>query len=192
MTENPIELFKTWFQEASAQDNEANAFSLATVDEKNHAQNRIVLLKHYDERGFVFYTNLNSKKSKELQQNPSASICFYWKNIYKQIRIEGHAELVSDTEADQYFQTRPRDSQISAWASKQSEAMLSENELMERFALYTEQFKNAPVPRPPFWSGYRIIPHKIEFWTGGKSRLHSRVIFEYNAGSTWKKECLFP
>jgi pyridoxamine 5'-phosphate oxidase len=150
-----------------------------------------VLLKEFDERGFVFYTNLESRKSGELKQNPKAALCFYWMPLERQVRIEGDIERVSDSQADAYFATRHRDSQIGAWSSKQSQELASPNNLLQAIADNMARFEGGPVPRPPFWSGWRLVPRKIEFWQQGDFRLHDRKIFFRDDGK-WQVSHLYP
>jgi len=151
----------------------------------------LVLLKEVDERGFVFYTNLESRKATELFANPHAALCFLWKSLDRQVRIEGVVELVGDAEADAYFATRPRDSQIGAWASDQSQPLASRTELERRVSEFSQRFGNEAVPRPPYWSGFRLIPQRIEFWQERPFRLHDRILF-VREGEEWRRERLFP
>jgi pyridoxamine 5'-phosphate oxidase len=153
---------------------------------------RAVLLKGADERGFVFYTNFESRKAEELFANPHAALCFHWKSLQRQVRIEGTVSLVSDDEADAYFASRPRDSQIGAWASDQSRPVADRAELERRFASFTRQYAERPVvPRPAYWSGFRVRPERVEFWQERPFRLHDRVLFT-REGETWRKQRLFP
>jgi pyridoxamine 5'-phosphate oxidase len=152
---------------------------------------RAVLLKGFDERGFVFYTNLESRKSLELYENPRAALSFHWKSLRRQVRIEGVAREIGEEEADAYFATRPRDSQVGAWASDQSRPLASRALLEARFAELDRRFGEGPVPRPNFWSGFRIAPERIEFWQERPSRLHDRLLFT-RAGSGWRRQRLYP
>jgi pyridoxamine 5'-phosphate oxidase len=193
MNEEIITLFKTWYEEALKNDqlHEPNTMSVATASKDGKPSVRILLLRGYDHRGFCFYTNLTSKKGKELAENPYASLCFYWDHIDKQVRIDGKVERLSEKEADQYFANRQRGSQIGAWASKQSMKMDSDEELIKRVKTITEQFKGQTIPRPPFWSGYRLIPNEIEFWDKKEFRLHKRLQYTKTTHG-WKSSILFP
>ena len=191
---DPIDLFNEWFAEARTcgQIAEPLAMTLATTDEDGMPWPRTVLLKDVTDRGFTFFTNLGSAKSHQLQQNPKAGLCFYWMPLDKQVRILGQAQLVSDDEADAYFETRPRDSQLGAWASRQSEPLAAREDLERRFQEYTEKFEGRDVPRPEFWSGYRIAPEMIEFWLRAPHRLHHRRVYRRQADGTWKSQLLYP
>jgi pyridoxamine 5'-phosphate oxidase len=192
---DPIEEFRALFTQAQAVDRarlpDPTAMSLATVSPDGAPSVRIVLLKGVDERGFVFYTNLDSRKGRELTATPRAALCFYWPALDTQIRVEGTVEAVSEAEADAYFASRARDSQIGAWASMQSETLASMDELRERVAEVEARFVNQPVPRPPRWSGLRVKPSSIEFWHAGEHRLHERRRFERD-GDRWTMRRLFP
>lgn len=165
--------------------------TLATVDSKGQPSARIVLLKAFDERGFVFYTNLDSRKSREMKQNSKAALCFYWMPLERQVRIEGKVEPVSAAEADAYFATRPRESRIGAWSSKQSSPLDSRDTLVRAVAETTKKFEGQDVPRPEFWSGWRVIPETIEFWQQGESRLHDREVYTRTGGG-WTVNRLYP
>lgn len=173
-----------------------NAMSVATVDADGRPSNRIVLLKAHDERGFVFYTNYEGRKGRELLDNPECALCFHWPPLERQVRIEGRAEPVAREEADAYFATRARESQLGAWASHQSERMDAPDALEQRLAEMTERFADGAVPRPPHWSGFRVVPRRIEFWTNRPSRLHERELFVRDEHApqaiAWRVEHLFP
>jgi pyridoxamine 5'-phosphate oxidase len=170
---------------------EPTAMSLATVDEDARPSVRILLLKGFDERGFVFYTNEMSRKGRQLFHNKEVALCFYWSTLDKQIRIEGQVERTSDKEADDYFATRERISQLGAWASKQSSVLPELHELKSRFAKYENKFAKGTVPRPPFWGGYRVQPRSIEFWSKGDYRLHDRELY-YKKDGEWSFTHLYP
>ena len=176
----PFEIFEKWFNEASlnSQIVEPSAMCLATSNQDNKPSARMVLLKKFDERGFCFYTNLTSRKGQELKHNLSVSLCFYWGILGRQIRIEGEVESVSQIEADEYFASRRRESRIGAWASKQSQKMENWQEFENRITEISNQFKNQEIPRPVFWSGFRVKPQKIEFWEEGDFRIHRRHLYE--------------
>ena len=188
---DPIEIFRALYRRASEDLTEPDAMVLATVDPSGKPSARYVLLKGVDQRGFVFYTNLGSRKAQALAANPDAALCFYWGPIGIQVRIEGSVERVADTEADAYFATRSRDSQIGAWASDQSAALESRSLLDQRVAETNARFEGKPVSRPPFWSGFRVIPRAIEFWTRDAARLHVRERFERD-GVNWRRTLLYP
>jgi pyridoxamine 5'-phosphate oxidase len=192
---DPIEEFRTLFARAQAVDRarlpDPTAMALATVGAEGAPSVRIVLLKAVDERGFVFYTNLLSRKGRELAATRLAALCFYWAPLDVQIRIEGSVEPVSDAEADAYFASRARDSRIGAWASTQSETLESMALLRERVVAAEARFGTGPVPRPPHWSGWRVRPRRIEFWHAGEFRLHERRVFERD-GEQWTMRRLFP
>lgn len=188
----PIELFTEWYNEAQELPYKEPSFmTLATATKDGVPSARVILLKGYDEQGFVFYTNLTSRKGKELRENPNAALCFYWMELGRQIRIEGQVERVTEKEADNYFAGRRRESQIGAWASKQSSAMEHEHDFPERIKDIKDQFGEGPVPRPPFWSGFRLLPSSIEFWQEGEFRLHTRIRYVKNGGK-WDVERLYP
>lgn len=190
--EDPIVLFNDWFQEASKTElNDPNAMSLATVGADGKPSVRIVLLKSITNGNFVFFTNLDSRKGHDLKANKYAALCFHWKSLHCQVRIEGAVEPVSDAEADAYFVTRPVGSQIGAWASKQSHLLKDRSELEEALATYSLKFGDDHIPRPPHWSGFRIIPQEIEFWEEQPFRLHNRLVYTRN-GSSWLTKKLYP
>jgi len=188
---DPIALFQQLYAEAAKLHPEPDAMVLSTVDAGGEPSGRFVLLKGVDARGFVFYTNLESRKARALTVNPRAALTFYWPGIARQVRVEGAVERVSDAEADTYFATRPRESQLGAWASKQSAAMASRADLDARIAGVEAKFAGKPVPSPPFWSGFRVVPRSIEFWTRESARLHVREHFERTADS-WSRTLLYP
>lgn len=188
----PFDLFARWFAEAeAAEPNDANAMALATVDADGQPSVRVVLMKDYDPRGFVFYTNLQSDKGRALLANPRAGLDFHWKSLRRQVRIQGPVSVVSDAEADEYFAVRPRDSQIGAWASAQSRPLASRAVFEAEIAEVAARYEGAPVPRPPHWSGFRIAPARLEFWQDRPFRLHDRVIFTPEAGG-WRVHRLYP
>ena len=197
----PFTRFAEWLARAVAElprhcFPDPNAMSLATVDADGRPSNRIVLLKAHDERGFVFYTNYEGRKGRELLAHPECALCFHWPPLERQIRIEGRAEPVAPAEADAYFASRARESQLGAWASHQSERMDAPDALEQRLAEMTQRFAGGPVPRPPHWSGFRVVPRRMEFWTNRPSRLHERELFvrddDAPAETPWRVEHLFP
>mgnify|MGYP002777145634 CR=1 FL=1 len=192
VVEDPYKLFKKWYDEWCAfEKNEPSAMTLATCNKEGQPSARVVLLKAYDSRGFVFFTNYTSHKAHDLQENPKASLNFFWKPLGKQIRIDGHVEKATDHESDGYFETRSRESQIGAWSSKQSNIIREPDELAKRVKEFSESFKGQPVPRPPFWGGYRVIPEKIEFWQEGAHRLHTRLVYK-NVNGKWETHLIYP
>jgi len=191
-TEQPIELFLEWFEEAKAAESVLpEAMSVASVGADGRPASRMVLLKGADARGFVFYTNLNSRKGAEIQANAHVALLFHWKSLKRQIRIEGPAEAVSDEEADAYFATRDRGAQIGAWASDQSAPMSGRFDLEKKVAEFTAKFGVGKIARPPFWSGLRVVPDRYEFWSDGRFRLHDRLIY-IRDGDAWQTDRLFP
>jgi pyridoxamine 5'-phosphate oxidase len=196
---DPFGLFRQWMADAEKSEPEdPNAMALATADASGVPSVRMVLLKGVDERGFVFYTNLESRKGVQLGQNPNAALCFHWKSLKRQVRVEGPVELVSDAEADEYYHSRPRGSQIGAWASRQSRPLEGRWELEKRVAEFTAKHAIGTIPRPPHWSGFRVLPNRIEFWHDRPFRLHDRVVFHRASQSGggpdegWTTERLFP
>jgi len=192
--ENPIDLFHAWFKDASASEPaDPNAVALATSTPDGRPSVRMVLMKHADDEGFVFYTNLTSRKGGELRSNPHAALGFHWKSLTRQVRVEGAVEPVTDAEADAYFASRHKMSQIGAWASKQSTPLAGRFELEKRIAKYTAKFNIGEVPRPEFWSGFRLRPIAIEFWQQETFRLHDRLVYRRpTPGEPWTTERLFP
>lgn len=189
----PFEQFERWFKKADASEPEfANAVALATATPAGAPSLRMVLIKGWDETGFVFYTNTRSRKGVELKKNDQAALLFHWKSQKRQIRIEGRITPVSQKEADQYFATRPRGAQIGAWASDQSRVMSGRHELKKRVALTTAKYLGRKIPRPSYWSGYRLIPEVFEFWANRRFRLHDRELYTLQKDGSWNKEWLFP
>lgn len=193
-TEDPMALFHAWFEDAKSHEpNDANAMALATVDASGLPNVRMVLLKDADTSGFVFYTNCESAKGAELQANPKAALCFHWKSLRRQIRVRGPVSPVSDAEADAYFSSRARGSRIGAWASQQSRELESRFALEKAVAKYTAKFGVGEIPRPGYWSGFRLEPVEMEFWHDRPFRLHDRVVFRREKGEKdWSKLRLYP
>ena len=192
-TADPFGLFARWMQDArKSEPRDADAAALATVDSSGLPDVRMVLVKKFDERGFVFFTNSESAKGSELAGNPKAALVLYWKSLNRQIRIRGTVERVSEQESDDYFASRPRGAQIGAWASKQSRPLESRTALESAVARYEKQYSEK-VPRPPYWVGYRVVPLAIEFWADRPFRLHERLVFSRaTAGEPWARERLYP
>jgi len=188
---DPILEFQDLFARASTREPDATAVALATADATGAASVRMVLLKAVDASGFVFFTNYESRKARELDVNPRAALCFYWPAIGVQVRVEGGVERVAAAESEAYFATRPRESQLGAWASRQSRPLASAEALREELARTSARFEGQPVPRPPVWGGFRVRPQRIEFWHAGEHRLHDRVLYT-RAGEGWTVERLFP
>ena len=193
-SEDPIALFEEWMELARQREPEdANAMALATADGDGFPDVRMVLLKGADERGFVFYTNLESAKGLELKENSRAALCFHWKSLRRQIRVRGAVTPVSEAEADAYFASRAKDSQLGAWASKQSQPLEARFALERQVAVFAAKFGIGKVPRPPHWSGFRVTPVQIEFWRDRPFRLHDRLVFKRESASDpWRTERLYP
>ena len=192
LNEDPIDLFAKWYEEAKKTEvNDPNAMNLATISKDNKPSSRIVLLKSFSVKGFIFYTNTLSKKGNSLENNKYAALNFYWKSLLKQIRIEGEVTKVNKKEADEYFNSRPIDSRIGAWASSQSDYLKNRSELLKKVEIIREKFTNKSIVRPPHWTGYLVIPSLIEFWQNMPHRLHDRV--EYiKTESGWESRNLYP
>ena len=191
--DNPIELFKKWFSKAEESEiNDPNAVAIATSNKNNQPNVRMVLLKGLSDKGFVFYTNFNSKKGNELKENQKASMCFHWKSLRRQVRALGKVEEVSAKEADDYFYSRPYKNRIGAWASSQSKILDKRETFLNNIKDFEKKYPNQnKVPRPPHWSGWRLLPDEIEFWLDGEGRIHERLNYKKNNGK-WKKELLYP
>lgn len=192
MSETPFRLFGTWFEDAQrAEINDPNAMTVATVSPEGRPAARILLLKEWNEQGFVFYGNLGSRKARDMAGNPYVALLFHWKSLQRQIRIEGKVVPVADAQADAYFATRPRPSQLGAWASAQSSPLASRNIFEAGLHEAEARFTNQPVPRPPFWSGWRLTPDYFEFWQGVDFRLHDRRVFKQEPQG-WEEGRLYP
>tara|TARA_B100000029_G_scaffold451588_1_gene476264 strand:- start:1552 stop:2178 length:627 start_codon:yes stop_codon:yes gene_type:complete len=192
--ENPLDLFNEWFNEAKKTEiNDPNAFSLATADRNGIPSVRMLLLKSYNQKGFVFYTNFESKKSKDLKVNENASLCFHWKSLLRQIRITGKILKVSDKEADEYYKSRSYGSKIGAWASKQSAVLKSREELYKAIEDYKKKYPDEKnLPRPNYWSGWNLNPYEIEFWLNGENRIHERLKYLKKENGNWERFLLSP
>ena len=192
--EDPIHLFKVWMDEAKkSEPNDPNAVALATSNKNNLPSVRMVLLKDFNENGFVFYTNLDSQKGNELKSNPKAAMCFHWKSLLRQIRISGSVSMVTDEVADAYYNSRSYKSRIGAWASKQSKELNSRDELMVSIEKYKKKYSDEnKVPRPTHWSGWNLSPSTIEFWLDGDSRIHERLKYTKDSSGNWIKSLLSP
>jgi pyridoxamine 5'-phosphate oxidase len=190
---NPFQQFKTWFDQAlTARLPEPNAMTIATATLDGKPSARIVLLKDYDERGFVFYTNYESHKGQLLVANPWGAIAFWWAELERQVRIEGRVEKVSTTESDKYFRSRPVGSQLGAWVSNQSQVIENRQVLERRLEQLKQEYENKEVPRPPHWGGFRVVPEAIEFWQGRPSRLHDRLLYRRGEDGSWTIQRLSP
>ena len=192
--ENPIELFREWFNEAKKSEiNDPNALALGTSTKNGIPSVRMVLLKDFNENGFVFYTNLNSKKSEDIKSNSSASMCFHWKSLLRQIRILGKVNQVSKNDADAYYNSRSYGSRIGAWASKQSAILKNRDDLYKSIENFKKKFPDENnVPRPEHWSGWNLNPNEIEFWLDGENRIHQRLKYEKNSEGEWNRVLLSP
>ena len=192
--DNPIDLIEDWFNEAKKTEiNDPNALALATVGKNGIPSVRMVLLKDFNEKGFIFYTNLNSRKSTEIKSNPNASMCFHWKSLLRQVRIIGKLSNVSDMDADNYYNSRSYGSRIGAWASNQSSILKSRNELLKSIEEFKKKYSNEKnIPRPKHWSGWNLNPIEIEFWLDGKDRIHERLRYTRKDNNRWEKDLLSP
>ena len=189
---DPFILFEAWFAEARKTEvNDSNAMALATADARGRPSSRMVLLKGHGPDGFIFYTNFEGRKARDLLENPHAALLFHWKSLRRQIRIEGQVDAVDDATADAYFATRSRDSQLGAWASDQSRPLPDRQVFMDRFEEVSARFEGGAVPRPPHWSGFRVTSDRIEFWQDRAHRLHERRLFE-REGANWREGLLYP
>jgi len=191
---DPVDLFEIWMNEAQkTEPNDPNAVALGTSDQNNCPSIRMVLLKDFNKEGFVFYTNLNSQKGNELKDNPKAAMCFHWKSLLRQVRINGVVQKVSKEVADEYYNTRGYESRIGAWASKQSSILNNREELLNSIEKYKKKYNNKKeVPRPDHWSGWNLIPTNIEFWLDGDSRIHERLKYTKDGLGNWNKSLLSP
>ena len=192
LAEDPLVLFDAWFRDAAGRERLHDAMSLATVTADGRPAVRMVLLKSYGADGFVFYTNTHSRKGREIAAHPSAALCIHWKSTQRQVRIEGGLQPVTVAEADAYFASRARESQLAAWASLQSETLPQRATLLDRYRTAEKRYAGGPVPRPPHWTGYRLIPDAIEFWQEVPNRLHDRLLFERDGVDPWRARHLYP
>ena len=190
--DHPYDLMRKWLKDALDKAMEPNAMIVATVDDQGYPQERVVLLRGFSEKGLAFYTNYDSNKAKEIAQNPKVSALFFWPELERQVRVRGIIEKLSAKESDEYFASRPRESQLGAWASLQSKTLDSRETLENRLVELTERFKNKEVPRPENWGGYRIVCNRFEFWQGGANRLHDRLVLEKTDPDSWTKSRLYP
>jgi pyridoxamine 5'-phosphate oxidase len=190
---NPIDQFRKWFEEALAANlHEPNAMTLATASSDGRPSARVVLLKGFDERGFVFYTNYEGRKARDLEENPYCALIFYWGELERQVRVEGSVSRVSGEESDEYYRSRPRGSQLSAWASEQSRPVAGRDALEARLRRVEDEYEGRNVPRPPFWGGYRVEAEAIEFWQGRENRLHDRLLYRCSGDGRWSMKRLQP
>lgn len=191
--DDPVAEFGRWFEKAKARRDISlpEAVCLSTLDRDGFPNGRMVLLKEFDERGFVFYTNFKSNKGRALESYPKATLTFHWEKLERQVRVQGAVEKVGDAEADDYFHSRPRMSQLGAWASDQSQVLPGRLALIRRFLSFRRKFRGGPVPRPPHWGGFRLVPSRIEFWRARPFRLHDRFLYT-RTDNGWKKERLSP
>jgi len=190
---NPFEQFKIWFEQAlAAKLPEPNAMTLATATSDGKPSARMVLLKDYDERGFVFYTNYESHKGQQLVENPWGALVFWWAQLERQVRVQGQVQKLSPAESDAYFYSRPQESQLGAWASEQSQVIDSREVLEQRLQQLKEEYEHQPITRPPHWGGFRVIPTEIEFWQGRPSRLHDRLLYRLLEEGIWQRQRLSP
>jgi pyridoxamine 5'-phosphate oxidase len=190
--EDPLVLFDTWYRDAAAKERLPDAASLATIGAAGQPTVRMVLLKGYGADGFVLYTNTHSRKGQEIAAHPAAALCIYWKSTDRQVRIDGVMTPVTSAEADAYFASRARESQLAAWASLQSETLPQRTTLVERYRAAEKRYAGGPVPRPAHWSGYRLVPSAIEFWQDVPNRLHDRLLFERDGAGPWRSRRLYP
>ena len=192
--DDPIKLFEIWMEKAKqTEPNDPNAVALGTSNKNNVPSVRMVLLKGFNKDGFVFYTNLNSRKGNELKENPNASMCFHWKSLLRQIRITGTVSLVSDDVADKYYSSRAYESRIGAWASNQSQELKNRDELINSIKVYKNKYSDeTKVPRPKYWSGWNLNPQNIEFWLDGENRIHERLLYTKSQNGLWNKSLLSP
>ena len=190
---DPLRLFEKWFREAlKVKALDVNAMTLATISPSGQPSARVVLLKGYDRKGFMFFTNYLSHKGRDLEHHPRACLHFFWPELSRQVRLDGPAHKVAAWESDEYFQTRPRDSQLGAWVSEQSRAIRDRKVLERRMKEFEKKFRDQAVPRPPHWGGFCLVPRTIEFWKGQPSRLHDRLVYRKKSGGGWKRERLAP
>ncbi len=192
--DDPVKLFEIWMEKAKqTEPNDPNAVALGTSNRNNIPSVRMVLLKSFNKDGFVFYTNLNSRKGNELKENPNASMCFHWKSLLRQVRITGTVSLVSDDVADKYYSSRAYESRIGAWASNQSQELKNRDELINSIKVYKNKYSDeTKVPRPKYWSGWNLNPQNIEFWLDGENRIHERLLYTKSQNGLWNKSLLSP